>query len=217
MSLNRRQISVGLAVIALFVAQPARAATITLFDSQALFLGAIGPSQTFTFNQPDGPISLLGGLASVSTVGGDAQGMVLSNALCGSTGGSVDCFEPVLFTLTPGLQAFGYDNLDFTLNEEAVVTVNFTNGDPAQMFVFDLGGDPIFTPIFFGLTSDVAISTVMIYSRDIGSSTVGERANVMDNVILAEADRGVVAEPATLLLIGTGLLGVRRFRRMRQG
>ena len=166
MSLNRNSIGVALVTITFFVAQPARAATITVFNSEALFLAAIGPSQTFDFNQPDGPISLLDGLASISTVGGDAQGQILSNTLCGSSAGSVDCFPPVLFSLAPGLQAFGYDNLDFTLEEEAVVTMNFTNGDPAQAFVFDLGGNPAFTPIFFGITSDVAISTVMIYSRD---------------------------------------------------
>src|SRR5262245_5869695 len=86
----------------------AQAATITPFNSRAAFLGAIGPSQTFDFNQPDGPISLLDGLASISTVGGDANGRVLSNALCGSSGGGVNCFPPVSFTLAGGERAFGY-------------------------------------------------------------------------------------------------------------
>jgi PEP-CTERM motif-containing protein len=214
MSMNRNLIGVGLVMTAFFVAQPARAATITVFNSQPLFLAAIGPSMTFDFNQPDGPISLLDGLASISTVGGDAQGTILSNTLCGSTGGSVDCFPPVLFTLAPGLVAFGYDNLDFNGSEEAVVTVNFTNGDPAQVFVFDLGANPIFTPIFFGITSDVDISTVMIYSRDPGTNNVGQRANVIDNVILAERGTEVVPEPTSLLLFGTGLAAsLRRWRR----
>jgi PEP-CTERM motif-containing protein len=84
----------------------------------------------------------------------------------------------------------------------------------AWVFVFDLGGNPAFTPTFFGITSDVAISTVMIYSRDPGTNEVGQRANVIDNVILAESGTQVVPEPTSLLLFGKGLAAsLRRWRR----
>jgi hypothetical protein len=189
----------------------ASAATVNTFTDRPTFLAGIGTSVTFDFNQPNGPISTLGSLATISTTGGDSSGQIYTNALCGSTSGSVNCFPPVVFSFLTGGKAFGYENLDFNGEEEAVVTLNFTNGDPAQSFVFDLGGQTPATPIFFGALSDVAISTVEIYSRTPGTTNVGERANVIDNVTLQAA----VPEPASLLLIGSGflLLGVLRRRR----
>jgi hypothetical protein len=194
----------------------ASAATVTTFTSQAAFLGAVATPDLFDFNQPNGPITNLGTLASITTVGGDASGQVIGNTLCGSSGGSVDCFPPVLFTFTVPNMAFGYDNLDFNGFEEAVVTINFTNGDAAQEFVFDLGGAPAFTPIFFGAVSDVAMSSVQIYSRDPGTTNVVQRANVIDNVILGA---NAVPEPATLGLysLGAFLLMVGRLARKRSG
>ena len=152
-------------------------AALTTYTTSGAYLAAIGSSQTFAFGQPDGThISTLGSALSVSTQGGDPFGEVNGGALCGSTGASVDCFSPVLLTFLETSNAFGFDNGDLTTDEEAVVTFNFTNGDPAQTFAFNLAGQPAFTPTFFGVTSDVNISTVQVYSRTIGTTDVGERA-----------------------------------------
>lgn len=194
---------------ATLAAVTADAAVITTFASRAAFEAAITNPVTFDFNQPNGPISSLGTELTISTVGGDAAGQVLNNALCGSVGGGVDCFPPVLFTFSQPGRAFGYDNLDFTAAEEAVVTFSFVNGDADQSFVFDLGGAPPLTPIFFGATSDVDIGTVQIFSRDPGSTAVGQRANVIDNVTVA-----AVSAPASAILLALGLAAA-GFRRTR--
>jgi hypothetical protein len=155
-----------------------------------------------TFNGPEGnPVVILNSLGTdivaVSTQGGDAAGMIHDNALCGSVNGALDCFPPVLFTVLQPRNAFGFDNLDFTVDEEAVVNIAFANGDPSQEFVFDLGAQPALTPIFFGLTSDQSIASVRVYSRDPGTMTLGQRANVIDNVTVGN----VVPEPGTLVLL----------------
>jgi hypothetical protein len=104
--------------------------------------------------------------------------------------------------------AFSFDNLDFTESEEAVVTVEFSNGDPSQQFVFDLAGAPALTPTFFGITSDQALASVTVYSRDPGTNDVGARANVIDNVTVGVS---AVPEPGTFsaLVAGLGFLGMR--------
>ena len=68
--------------------------------------------------------------------------------------------------------------------------------------MFDLGGAPAFTPIFFGIISDQDLATATIYSRDPGSDTVGQRANVIDNVRVGLAE---VPEPGVIALLACGL------------
>jgi hypothetical protein len=150
----------------------------------------------------------------VTTLGGDAAGIINDNALCGRTSGGVDCFKPVVLTVLEPRNAFGYDNLDFNSVEEAFVQVTFAGGAPPFSSVFDLGGQPAFTPIFFGLVSDDDIASVTIYSRAPGSTAVGERANVIDNVRVGTAVPSA-PEPGTLALLGLGLAGLlaRRSRR----
>lgn len=206
------------AVLVLGDAIPSRAAVVT-YTSSAAFEAALSSSNLWTFTGPTGnPVVVLNSLGTdivnVTTLGGDAAGIINDNALCGRTSNAVDCFKPVVFTFLESRNAFGYDNLDFNGFEEAVVQVTFAGGAPPFSTVFDLGGQPAFTPIFFGLTSDAALASVTIYSRDPGSTTVGERANVIDNVRVGIAVPSA-PEPGVLALLGSGLAGVllRRVRR----
>ena len=190
-------------------------AAVTTYSSRATFLGALAGANTWDFNGPEGnPVVILNSLGTnivgVSTQGGDPAGMIHENALCGSVSGAVDCFPPLVFTLLQPRNAFGFDNLDFTSSEEAVVNIAFSNGDPAQQFVFDLGAEPPLTPIFFGFTSDQSIASVRVYSRDPGTTDIGQRANVIDNVTVGNA----VPEAGTLvpLILASASLCFQRFR-----
>lgn len=193
------------------------AASVTTYNSRAAFLGALAPPDIWDFNGPEGnPVIILNSLGtdivSVATQGGDAAGVIHDNAVCGSVSGAVSCFRPVAFTLLQPKNAFGFDNLDFTEAEEAVVNVAFANGDPSQQFTFDLGGQPAFTPIFFGVTADQSIASVSVYSRDPGTRTIGERANIVDNVTVG----ATVPEVGTLTLLITAAAGVSLQRRRTQ-
>ena len=166
--------------VATFLTTNVYGAAVTTYSSRATFLGALAGEDTWDFNGPDGnPVIILNSLGTnivgVSTQSGDAAGVIHENALCGAASGAVDCFLPVVFTLMQPRNAFGFDNLDFTVDEEAVVNIAFANGNPSQEFVFDLGGEPTFTPIFFGFTSDQSIASVSVYSRDPGSLDIGQR------------------------------------------
>lgn len=177
-------------------------ASVTTYNSRAAFLGTLASADTWDFNGPEGnPVIILNSLGAdivhVSTQGGDAAGVIHDNAVCGSVSGAVDCFRPVAFTLLQSRNAFGFDNLDLTEAEEAVVDIAFANGDPSQQFTIDLGGQPALTPIFLGVTADQSIASVSIYSRDPGTRTIGERANVVDNVTVG----ATVPEADTLTLL----------------
>jgi hypothetical protein len=200
-------------LIAFVLGTVANAAVITEYSSLSAYQTAVGSIQTFTFLQPNNTaITNLGSILSVTTLGGDAQGLVDNSQLCGSSSGGIDCFKPLIFTFTQPSNAFGFDNGDLTTDEEAVVIFNFTNGDPSQQFTFDLNGAPAFTPTFFGATSDVNLSTVEVYSRTIGTTSIGDRANtVIDIEVPAAAS---TPEPSTLGTVAAGLLaGLAIFRR----
>jgi len=194
------------AVFVLAGATPARAAAI-IYSSSAAWEAAVTSFDTWDFNGPEGnQVILLNSLGtnivSVATQGGDPQGLIHDNALCGSTGGALDCFPPIVLTFLEPRNAFGFDNLDFNGFEEAVVQITFAGGGSPLTAVFDLGGAPAFTPIFFGIISDQDLATATIYSRDPGSDTVGQRANVIDNVRVGLAE---VPEPGVIALLACGL------------
>ncbi|MEI9811187.1 MAG: hypothetical protein WDO18_00295 [Acidobacteriota bacterium] len=88
---------------------PGAQGSVMTYTTRADYESALTTPTTYDFNQPDGPISGLGSLLTITTIGWDANGQVHDNALCGSSSGAIDCFPQVLFTFQQPSFAFGFD------------------------------------------------------------------------------------------------------------
>lgn len=137
-----------------------------------------------------------------------------------TTIGELNNFLAVLLTFNTSITAFGFDNLDLTgpNTEFAIVTVNFADASPAETFTFATPTN--LTPQFFGLTSTSAIASVQVHSGDTAVSTPGGRANLIDDLVIGQADTGGPAtplpEPETLLTAAAGMLLIAAGRRARR-
>lgn len=202
-------------------------AAIVSFTDRAAFLGAATGTSTFDFQVPTAPAAINevgGGQVGLSTVGGanavSLQVYGATQAIGGRTAlGELNNFLPLLLTFTVPVTAFGFDNLDLTggTTEFAIVTVNFADATPAQVFTFS-GGAPQ-EAVFFGLTSTSAIASVQIYSGDTAASAPGARGNLIDNLVIGTAAPDPpptgVPEPGAWVtaLSGIGLVMVGRLKR----
>jgi hypothetical protein len=196
----------------------------TVFTSRATFLGAVPGSTTYDFETASGfpaaPASLsgfAGGQVQLSTDGGDAAAMLQSygsgfgQAIGGQSGGAIDNFKALRLTFTTPRLAVGFDDLDLTPGETAVINVAFSNGAPAQQYsVTDADGD-FSTAGFFGVLSTDPIASIQVFSAEAVIDPPGSRANLIDNVTLGQA----VPEPGTLALVGIGVVGLLGPRRRR--
>lgn len=190
------------------------AAAMLLANSQALAyteytdrssFNAAQPSQfLYTFAEPN-IVAVLsssqGDLATVSTVGGDAYGRAQGVNLGGSTGGGIDNFKPLRFDFLQPVHGFAFDDFDLTTDESPVVTVSFADG---SSFTHILGTvSTAFTPLFYGVSSDVALTRVEVFSSDASYRfEPGNRANLVGNVTLGVT---AVPEPSALALGLSGL------------
>lgn len=184
---------------------PGAQGSITTYTTRSTFESALATPTTFDFDQANGPVSTLGSLLGVSTIGGDPNGQIFGNSLFGSLTDNVESFLPVQFSFLTNGFAFGYDNLDLTADEEAVITISYASG-PSDVFTVSLGGQDDFTPVFFGAISTDAISNVQVYSRTIGEDTIGDRQNIIDNVTVDAGPITATPEPSSLMLMSGGLL-----------
>lgn len=130
--------------------------------------------------------------------------------LTGPTGGATPTFAiaSIDFSAQP-THAFGFYGLDLTSigNEVIVVEVDYNVGTDVT-YTFGLGGEPRLTPIYFGVfeNSDTILG-IQLYGTGDGG---GNRAWAIDDMTI---ERQAVPEPSTLLLFGTGLIGIGIFRR----
>ncbi len=176
----------------------------TEYTDRASFTAAQPSQYLYTFAAPN-IVSILssaqGDLADVSTVGGDAYGQAQGSNVGGSSGGSIDNFKPLRFDFLQPVYGFAFDDFDLTLDESPVVSVSFSDG---SSFTHVLGTvSEAFTPLFYGVSSAVALTRVEVFSSDASFNyQPGSRANLVGNVTLGVT---AVPEPPSLVLAAVGL------------
>lgn len=104
-----------------------------------------------------------------------------------AVGFDIDAYDP--YTPGPGImEIFFSDGTSSSIN---IFPTNLTEDDP----------------VFFGVISDVFIDSIRwTEGPELGGS--GNEETALDNFLVANANTAPVPEPATLFLLGTGLVGL---------
>jgi hypothetical protein len=193
------------AVVLLFATRSP--AAVTEFFNRATFNATVPGVNTFDFETGSGfpaanaPLDSINATINLGTLSGDTVVQVqnfgngFGQAIGGSNGNAVDNFRAVVISLSAPYYAIGFDDLDLTDDEDAIIDVTFPSGtvryqrtDPDGSFA---------TAPFFGVWSDEAISEVRVWSADTPDGLPGTRANLIDNLAISRIS---VPEPSTLLL-----------------
>jgi hypothetical protein len=194
----------------IFVSTPARADTI-VFTTRAAFTAATSSLTTVDFE----------GIAPTNSVANFSSPLTIAGAtFSGSAAGSVSVvdsgFFAPLFQFNSGAVLSGFAFVDVTLpaGTTAIGTdLMSTNPDGLPFMVTLSNGESFIvnTPNrpargFFGITSDVAITSIHFVTMPGPNQSSG--LPLIDNFSFGQAAPAAVPEPATMVLLGTGLAGI---------
>lgn len=193
-----------------FVSTPARADTI-VFTTRSAFVAATSSLTTIDFE----------GIAPTNSVANFSSPLTIAGAtFSGSAGGSVSVvdsgFFAPLFQFNSGASLSGFAFVDVTLPAgTTAIGTDLMSTNPAGLpFMVTLSNGESFivnTPDrpargFFGITSDVAITSIRFVTMPGPNQSSG--IPLVDNFSFGQAAPASVPEPATMVLLGTGLAGI---------
>jgi len=221
--------AVSTLVLALSASSASASLITTRADLQTL-LGGGGTLETFeSFNVADGSTVTLdacGLLDASTTCGGQGPGLVVGGVSFDALGFGVlqwdgagyfgspskelsaTDLDGLLVNFTTSVNALGIDLRAFTgFPSTALVSVYGTD-DTTLLGTFNLGLLSSGTPMFWGFSDAGGIGSVQLTNTDQGW------APIVDNLEFGQAQSAPVPEPASLTLLGVGLMGMgaRRWR-----